>query len=128
MAKNSQMLDAAFIERKRNELLSLKEDLQKVTNAALAEEDGATAESNSGARDYEDDAQKLDTLDREGALVNRSVLRLAQIERALQKIADGTYGISDVSGQRIPVDRLEATPEATNTVAEQESSEKAGGS
>jgi DnaK suppressor protein len=60
-------------------------------------------------------------------LANRSIRRLAQIARALAKIADGTYGFSDVSGQRIPMDRLEAMPEATITVAEQESSERAGG-
>ena len=127
MAKNSQMLDAAFLERKRIELLRLKEELQKVTRDVEAEEEGAKDESHSRASEYEDDAQKLDTLEREGALANRSIGRLAQIARALAKIADGTYGISDVSGQRIPMDRLEAMPEATITVAEQESSERAGG-
>jgi DnaK suppressor protein len=127
MAKNSQMLDAAFLERQQIELLRLKEELQKVTRDVEAEEEGAKDESHSRAGEYEDDAQKLDTLEREGALANRSIWRLAQIARALAKITDGTYGISDVSGQRIPMDRLEAMPEATITVAEQESSERAGG-
>jgi DnaK suppressor protein len=48
------------------------------------------------------------------------------VDRALEKIAEGTYGLSDVSGQRIPEQRLEAMPDAINTVDEQEASERAG--
>jgi DnaK suppressor protein len=40
------------------------------------------------------------------------------IERALEKIKDGTYGFSDVSGKPIPRDRLEAMPEAIFTADE----------
>jgi len=44
---------------------------------------------------------------------------LVNIERALRKIDEGTYGISDVSGERIPRERLDAVPEAIYTLAEQ---------
>jgi DnaK suppressor protein len=57
-------------------------------------------------------------------MVNRSVERRARIERALAKIEAGTYGFSDVSGERIPKERLNAVPEATNTLREQEASER----
>jgi len=57
-------------------------------------------------------------------LVNRTVERLARVERALAKIDAGTYGFSDVSGEPIPKDRLNAVPEATNTLHEQENSER----
>jgi RNA polymerase-binding protein DksA len=43
---------------------------------------------------------------------------LEQVERALQRIEDGTYGISEVSGKPIPVERLEAVPYATTLVDE----------
>jgi DnaK suppressor protein len=43
---------------------------------------------------------------------------LAQVERALQRLADGTYGYSEVSGQPIPIERLEALPYATTLVGE----------
>ena len=49
---------------------------------------------------------------------------LRQIERALQKIDDNTYGICDVSGEEIPLARLEAVPYATMTVKAQEKYEK----
>lgn len=51
-----------------------------------------------------------------------SVLR--QIERALDKIADGTYGVCDITGEDIPLARLEAIPYATMTVKAQEKFEK----
>jgi DnaK suppressor protein len=44
--------------------------------------------------------------------------RLASIERAEQRLLDGTYGRSVRSGQPIPDDRLEADPAAELTVDE----------
>ena len=77
------------------------------------------------AREYEDDAQKLTTLELEGNLEAADDDRLSNIERALQKIADGTYGLSDASGAPIPIERLEAAPEALYTLAEQKSRDAA---
>ncbi len=47
-----------------------------------------------------------------------------QIERALEKIEEGTYGICDLSGEEIPLKRLEAIPYANMTVQAQEKLEK----
>ncbi len=49
---------------------------------------------------------------------------LRQIDRALEKISEGTYGICDISGEEIPIKRLEAVPYATMTVKAQERFEK----
>ncbi|MCB1081140.1 MAG: TraR/DksA family transcriptional regulator [Chlamydiia bacterium] len=49
---------------------------------------------------------------------------MRQIERALEKIEEGTYGICDVSGDEIPIKRLEAVPYATMTVQAQSKFEK----
>lgn len=49
---------------------------------------------------------------------------LHQIERALEKIEEGTYGYCDVSNEEIPLKRLEAIPYATMTVASQDKFEK----
>ncbi len=124
MSTKPPTLDAAYLERKRRQLTKLRDELRKTTNAAEAEEGSIKNESALQAHEYEDDAQKLDMLEKEGSLVSRDVERLARVERALKKIADGTYGYSDVSGQRIPDDRLEAMPDATTTLAEQKASER----
>ncbi len=44
---------------------------------------------------------------------------LGRIERALQKLDEGTYGICDRTHKPIPVERLEAIPYATLTVEAQ---------
>ncbi len=49
---------------------------------------------------------------------------LRQIERALDKIDENTYGICDMTGEEIPIQRLEAVPYATMTVKAQEKFEK----
>jgi DnaK suppressor protein len=125
MSDAPQILDAAFIESKRRELTQLRDALRKTASAKEVEEGGVRDASAVEAREYEDDAQKLDTLEKEGVLINRTVERLGRVERALAKIDAGTYGLSDVSGRRIPKERLDAVPEAVNTLPEQEESERA---
>lgn len=49
---------------------------------------------------------------------------LRQIDRALEKITENTYGICDLSGEEIPFKRLDAIPYATMTVKAQEKFEK----
>lgn len=44
---------------------------------------------------------------------------LEQVNRALDRIKAGTYGLSEVSGKPIPIERLEAVPYATTLVNEQ---------
>jgi DnaK suppressor protein len=44
---------------------------------------------------------------------------LAAAERAEQRLAAGTYGLSLESGEPIPDERLEAMPTAERTVEEQ---------
>ena len=46
--------------------------------------------------------------------------RLREVDRALRKIEEGTYGLSDDSGEPIPRGRLEAIPERARTVEEQQ--------
>jgi DnaK suppressor protein len=126
MSSDRQKLDAAFIEGKRRELIGLRETLRKSADTTELEEDTVKDAAAGQSREFEDDAQELDTLEQEGILVNRSVERLARVDRALAKIDAGTYGFSDVSGEPIPRERLNAMPEAVNTLREQEDSEHTG--
>ncbi len=48
--------------------------------------------------------------------------RLAAVERAEQRLAEGKYGLSVRSGEPIPDPRLEANPTAELTVGEQDPS------
>lgn len=57
-------------------------------------------------------------------LTTREVEKLKQIDRALDKIEEGSYGICDITKEEIPLKRLEAIPQATMTVQAQEKIEK----
>lgn len=124
MPTEKSALDKAFIENQRQSLLRLRASLIEAAQDAESEEAGVNEDSDAGAVEFEDDAQRLDALERDGNLVARDVDRLQRIDRALEKIRDGTYGLSDASGKPIPRARLEAVPEALDTVDEEASREK----
>jgi DnaK suppressor protein len=121
MTVKKSRLDPAFLDRQKRRLTELRKQILQVRRGQSSEQDAVNAESNEGAREFEDDAQKLTTLELEGNLAAADDDRLSNIERALQKIADGTYGLSDGSGAPISVERLEASPEALYTLDEQKS-------
>ena len=127
MADKTPNLDRAFIEKQRQQLTRLREQLLRATQAGEKEEADIRSQSLGEAHESEDDAQRLALLETDGNAVERSVERLARIERALQKIKDGSYGISDASGEPIPRERLEAMPEAIYTLAELKARESSGG-
>jgi DnaK suppressor protein len=112
--------DKRYLAAKRQQLTKLQQQLLNSVRTGTAEEGNVNSDASGQAREYEDDAQRLANLELEGTLVERDVQRLARIERALQKIEDGSYGISDESGALIPSDRLEVMPEAIYTLSEQE--------
>jgi DnaK suppressor protein len=115
----AERLDKAFVERQRQRLTKLRAELTAAMEGKVAEEKDINSRSIDEAAEYEDDAQRLTTLELDGNLIARSAQRLAQVDRALEKIAEGSYGLSDASGGAIPKERLEATPEAIYTVEEQ---------
>jgi DnaK suppressor protein len=122
----AERLDKAFIERQRQRLMKLRDELIDATQGEEAEEKEVNSQSSGQAEEYEDDAQRLTALELDGNLVARNLQRLAQVDRALEKISEGTYGLSDASNQAIPKERLEATPESIYSVAEQATRESAG--
>jgi DnaK suppressor protein len=67
-------------------------------------------------------SQSLFTREVDATVEEQVERRLQHVERALQKIEEGTYGLSDESGEPIPRGRLEAVPEAIRTVDEQQRS------
>jgi len=80
--------------------------------------DDSAAERDVGDGDT-DAAQPLEHEAVDSAIVDSLQARLAALDRAEQRIADGTYGKSLESGLPIPDERLEADPAAELTVEEQ---------
>ncbi len=81
------------------------------------------------AADPSDDATLTDPADRasdtfeaelDEGLSDDLEEQLEAVERAEQRLADGTYGLSIESGEAIPDERLEAQPTAERTADEQD--------
>ncbi len=124
MTAKAHPLDPAFVEKQRQALLKLRVVLLNATRDGEADEAAIKEESAGGPREFEDDAQKLATLELDGNLIVRDVARLERVDRALKKIEEGTYGASDKSGKLIPRERLEAIPESIYTVDEEAAREQ----
>ena len=82
--------------------------------------DEATGYSQHQADQGTDDFDRTISLE----VTSREYGILKQINRALEKIEENTYGICDITGEEIPRARLEAVPYATMTVKAQEKLEK----
>ncbi len=119
MANND--LDQEFIAQQRRRLQDLKAELERVRDG-LEEDQRFRAEEEEDFTEHDagDMSQSLFTREVDATVEQQVERRLENVERALQKIEDGTYGLSDDSGDPIPRGRLEAVPEAVRTVEEQE--------
>ena len=117
-------LDRQFVEQQRERLLALRKQLQGSEEDKLARERAFQQEHGDEAAEDEERAQTSSRLEVDQALHDVDDRRLANIERALQKIAEGSYGLSDLGGEPIPRARLDATPEALFTVQEESRAER----
>jgi DnaK suppressor protein len=119
-------LDPAFLEQQKHRLTKLRQEILSIRQGQQGEQNSVNAELSGQARDYEDDAQRLAALELEDNLVVHDDDRLSNIDRALRKLDEGTYGLSAASGEPIPLERLKAYPEALYTEEEQREREKNG--
>jgi len=115
---------------KKKEIETFKQRLIDMRNSLTNQLRGSTEEVKkpdeaTGYTQHQAD-QGTDDFDRTISLelTNQEYTLLRQIERALEKIDEETYGVCDISGEAIPVARLEAIPYATMTVKAQEMLEK----
>jgi RNA polymerase-binding transcription factor DksA len=83
-----------------------------------------TVREETGVGDSGDEATRLNDLEVEADENEVDRVTLSMIHRALGRIEDGTYGVSELSGKPIPKERLEAVPYAT-TLVDEASSEPA---
>lgn len=118
-------LDQEFIDNQRQRLVDLKDELTGLRDGL--EEDQAELEGGG------DDFSETDSGDMSQSIFDREMdasveegieRRLGEVDRALRKIEEGTYGICDDTGEEIPRGRLEAVPEAVRTVEAQQRFER----
>lgn len=104
-------------------LLEMRSQITKLLEGAkkeVASPDESKGYSQHSADEGTDDFVRNVNLE----VTSKEFTLLRQIDRALEKIDEDTYGICDVSGEEIPIKRLEAIPYASMTVKAQEKLEK----
>jgi DnaK suppressor protein len=113
-------LDREFIERQRASLEQTRDELAGLKEG-LVEDDQDRGENQAyETSDAGDLGREMHTRQLDETVSGQVDSRLENVERALQKIDEGSYGICDDTGEEIPKGRLEAVPEAVTTVEAQQ--------
>jgi len=121
----SNKLDKEFVEKQRERLEELRAELVRMIEG-LEEDQQFRAEEEEDLTEHDsgDLSQSLFTREMDATVEQTMEKRLQSVDRALQKIEEGTYGICDDTGEPIPRGRLEAMPEAIYTVEAQQRRER----
>ena len=116
-------LDGTFIEQQREKLLQSRGQLQETISSL--EQEALSLRSRS-SRPHDETNEVFDTTQTEIDEQQRSMeaSRLGEVDRALSKMDNGSYGYCEASGEPIDRARLEAQPAAQYSLAEEERLEK----
>jgi DnaK suppressor protein len=123
MTANSE-LDEKFVVQQKERLQDLKEELLRVRRGMEEDERQRSEEERDTQLDSGDMSQEMFTREMDATIGEQVERRLKDVDRALQKIEEGTYGLCDDTGEPIPKGRLEAAPEAIRTVEAQQRYER----
>lgn len=118
-------LDEQFVDQQQARLEELKEELLRMRRGMEEDEwDRSEDEGDFTEHDSGDQSQQMFTREMDATIGEQAERRLEDVERALEKISEGTYGVCEDTGEEIPKGRLEAMPEAIRTVEAQQRFER----
>ena len=118
-------LDQEFIDRQRQRLIDLRDELVGVRDGLDEDERGLEGGGHDFAEtDSGDMSQSIFDREMDASVGEGIERRLGEVEKALQKVDEGTYGVCEDTGEVIPRGRLEAVPEANRTVEAQQRFER----
>ena len=102
--------------------MTKNEDIARALKTRLSELTGRIAEIDSELRkplsaDFEEQATDLENQDALVGIKNSEIQEIRQIQGALKRIAEGTYGVCVQCGADIDPKRLKALPIATRCIS-----------
>ena len=119
-AKKGPIVLDKFQEAQKKMLLEERERMTRHSEVLKAEADSLALDREAGDTQFDDESGEGDTLaverERDLVLSAQAQQTVSEIDHALAKLEDGTYGICEVSGQPIPKERLRAIPWARERV------------
>ena len=111
---------AKFLTQQEEALRAERKTYTRQADSLRAEADALVADFEPGDVQFDEESGEGDTLnierERDLALSAQARQQVEEIDHALAKFADGTYGLCEVSGEPIPKERLEAIPWARERV------------
>jgi len=114
--------DVKFLKVQHDLLIAERKALLGQASRLEDEANSLIEDGEMGDVQFDDESGEGDTMvverERDLALSAQARQTIADIDAALQRMSDGTYGYSVVSGRPIPRERLEAIPWATVLVEE----------
>lgn len=108
-----------FKDRLEKEKKILEDELLTVSRVDpehIQERDATSGEIEVDSADENEVADKFEEIEENQMILNQLAPQLKDVEFALKRIKDGTYGICEISGEPIEKDRLEASPSAKTCV------------
>lgn len=112
-------LDDKLLAELKHKLLDekarLERELERFAKPTGAEDDYKTSFENIGT-DPDDNATEVEGYVDNLALENNLENQLRDVDRALEKIGKGTYGICEKTGKEISVERLKIYPAARTEI------------
>jgi RNA polymerase-binding transcription factor DksA len=114
--------DAKFLDAQRELLLEERARYTRSANRLASEAAALVEDMEPGDVQFDEESGEGDTIvverERDLAMSAQALQAVADIDAALGRIADGVYGLSIISGQPIPKERLRAIPWAAERVEE----------
>ena len=103
-----------FKDRLLAEKANLEEELRGIAlfNTETSTWEATPDQDMIGEIDDNDVADRFEDFEERSSMVNTLQARLTDVNHALTKIENGTYGICEVGGEKIEADRLDANPSA----------------
>ncbi len=116
-AKPKYLTDEKWLAARRASLEGEIESRRNIITAATADITQLMLDRDAGDTQFDDESGEGDPmvveLDQLRSQILSSRAAIEEAEEAIERLADGTYGICKVSGDFIQKERLEAIPEAT---------------
>ena len=114
--RNQAGFNKAFLDSQREALLAERSRYTQHAEFLQAEADQLAREREPGDVQFDEESGEGDSIaverDRDLQLSAQALAAIEEIDAALARLDDGTYGICVVSGLPIPKERLEAIPHA----------------
>ena len=120
MHKNPSIDTEYFKNKLESELKTLETELKSVGHVNPdnpKDWEPSSGEVDIDASDSADIADNIESYESNTAILKQLETQYNDVKLALEKIANGTYGICEVSGKPIEKERLEANPSARTCLA-----------